>query len=606
VSLQDKDIPTDTAIVSGQDFLVDSTLKVPQLDFKNADIRDVFNALAKAYNLNLWLDESVQGKVTLHLVNTSLNRVLEFILQQNNLVYEKSDNIIKISKAPAPPPEPLKIAIIDSFLSVDLKDADLSEVVRILVQQGRENIVVESGIAGRVSGTLKDIEFEKGLKALMMSNGFLVRKIEGVWHIDRLPTEQQVPRYKGVYSVAYKDKRLSIDVANANLSDLIREIANLCNLNIFTYGALEGQVSAKCVNLTVDEALSYLLKTSNYTFRKQDQVYFVGNKDLEGMLVAELIQPQHLVAEGLLDALPQNLTTKATLKVIKEQNGIMVQGPYNVVQGIKEFIDEMDLPPAQILIEALVVDYSKTAFYDYGIVANSFGLSDSLNRLEHYYPNIQLFSSGKNINEKWFPRLGIKNVGKLPDNFFIQLKAMEQAGKANVRSRPQLATLNGQKAKIDIGTTQYYLLKTETIYASGQPTVSTQVSEKFQTIEAAMSLTITPNVTPQGDIIVEIHPEFNTPQGAFDPKVPPTINHRILDSKVRLRDGETIVLGGLIQTIEDETVHKFPLLGDIPLLKYLFSNRSKTKTEAELVIYLTPYVYYGSEGAVDISKYKEK
>lgn len=317
-------------------FLADPKKIVPQLDFRNADIRDVFNALSKTYDINFWLDESVQGKVTLHLINTPLYQVLDFVIKQNNLIYEKTDGIIKISKAPPPlppPPEPLKITVKDTLLSVDLQDADLTEVVRILVQTGKENIVVESGVTGTIRGNLKDIEFEKGLKALMMSNGYMVRKIEGVYHIDRLPTEQQVPRYKGVYSITYKDNLLSIDVANANLNDLIREIANLCNLNIFTYGPLEGQVSAKCLNLTVDEALSYLLKTSNYTFLKQNEVYFVGNKDLEGMLVSELIRPQHLVAEGILDILPQNLTTKATLKVIKEQNGIMVMGPYNVVQG---------------------------------------------------------------------------------------------------------------------------------------------------------------------------------------------------------------------------------------------------------------------------------
>jgi len=81
------------------------TTQVRQLSFRNADLRDIFDALAKTYNLNLWLDEKVQGKTTLHLVNVSLNSVFELLAEQNQLVYQKSDNIIKVYKAPPAPPK---------------------------------------------------------------------------------------------------------------------------------------------------------------------------------------------------------------------------------------------------------------------------------------------------------------------------------------------------------------------------------------------------------------------------------------------------------------------------------------------------------------------
>jgi type IV pilus assembly protein PilQ len=597
----------DTSIIAENvsSFPIDSNAIVPQLDFRNADLRDIFDALAKTYNLNIWIDDKVQGKTTLHLVNVSLNSVFEFLAEQNQLIYEKSGNIIKVYKAPLPPPEPLKISYSLGFLSVDLKDADLEEVVRTLVKQSKENIVIESGVTGRINGTLEAIEFEKGLKALMISNGFVVRKIEGVYHIDRLPTEQQAPTFRGAYSVSYKDDKLNIDVSNAQISNLVRQIAEMAKLDIFVYVDLQGQISAKCEGLTVDQSLAYLLKTTDYTFRKDKGIYLFGKKDQEGMLVTELLELQHLSADTVATLLPQELASKATVKFIKEQNGLMLIGPYNVVEGIKDFVREIDFPPAQILIEALVVDFTKTSSYDYGIFANNFGLRDTTNIREYYYPDIQIYTHGKEIQDKWLPRLGIKGVGKIPENFWVQLHALARQGKANIRSRPQIATLNGHKATFNVGTTQYYLLKTETVYASGQPTVSTQVSERFQTIEASMSLTVVPRVTAAGDIIVEIHPEFNTPSGQFDPNIPPTINHRILDATVRLHDGETIVLGGLIQTIEEESIQKFPILGDIPLIKYLFRNKTKSKTDAELVIYLTPYVYYGSEGAVDVSKYKK-
>ena len=172
---------------------------------------------------------------------------------------------------------------------------------------------------------------------------------------------------------------------------------------------------------------------------------------------------------------------------------------------------------------------------------------------------------------------------------------MEKVGKAIIRSQPQIATLNGHPASIKIGTTQYYILETERPMVGGNQ-VFNQVSQRFEKITAEVSLEIVPWVSASGEITTEIHPEFSTPLGTLDSNIPPTINHRILDSTVRLRDGETIVLGGLIQTMESETRDKFPILGDIPILGRLFQNKSHNNSKSELMIYITPHLYYPDKG----------
>ncbi|MCH9032238.1 MAG: hypothetical protein IIB00_08275, partial [candidate division Zixibacteria bacterium] len=86
----------------------------------------------------------------------------------------------------------------------------------------------------------------------------------------------------------------------------------------------------------------------------------------------------------------------------------------------------------------------------------------------------------------------------------------------------------------------------------------------------------------------------------FDPDIPPTIDRRVLESMVKVGDGETIVLGGLVSTTETESVKKFPFLGDIPIIGRLFQNKTKTSNKSELMIYITPHVYYGSEGSINI------
>jgi type IV pilus assembly protein PilQ len=183
---------------------------------------------------------------------------------------------------------------------------------------------------------------------------------------------------------------------------------------------------------------------------------------------------------------------------------------------------------------------------------------------------------------------------------------MQTEGKANIRSHPKIASLNGHSASIKIGTTQYYLLKSTTIYPSQQTSISTETSERFEKVEADMSLEVTPYVNTTGELIVDVKPEFNTPAQAFNPEIPPTINRRVLNSTVRLKDGETIVLGGLVQTNKTATVDKLPILGSIPIIGRLFQNRFSVDQNSELMIYITPHVYYGSEGSIDLESVLKK
>ena len=122
--------------------------------------------------------------------------------------------------------------------------------------------------------------------------------------------------------------------------------------------------------------------------------------------------------------------------------------------------------------------------------------------------------------------------------------------------------------------------------------------ETIQKIEANISFEITPWVGPNGELTLEIKPDFQTPVGQFSPdkNFIPAINTRTLTSTVRLKDGETIILGGLIQDSEIKTEDKFPFLGDIPILgDLLFTNTDRKKTRGELLIYLTPKIFYGDD-----------
>ena len=146
---------------------------------------------------------------------------------------------------------------------------------------------------------------------------------------------------------------------------------------------------------------------------------------------------------------------------------------------------------------------------------------------------------------------GVANIGKLPDNFYAQFNAMEQKGVANVKSRLVIATLSGNPASLSIGTTQYNLLTTTTTFPSAASN-SIASSQAFSQIDADVKVEITPFVGADGQITVEIKPDFKTPVGTFSSATPPTINRRSMSSTIIVREGETIVLGGMIQDQETE------------------------------------------------------
>ena len=589
--------------------VIDPTLRVPLVDFKGVTVADALSALLRPNNINVWVSPEVTGTITVYLSEAAVIDAVSLIIKENKLRYEIDQGILKVY----PPTEsdrfPLEVSFDNGLLSLDFNNVPLTLGVAKLIDATGKNIIIQQGTTGSLNGKLKNMPFEKGVSALFSSNGFAAELREGITYVSRPPAEGPGAARSHYYEIKCDSGLVTLDVRNADLQRLVEDVAAKCGVQLALYGSLSGAVSISCVGLELEDVFNLALRGSEYTFKRDGDIFQFGSAKIEQLRTNRLVKLNHLVADDVLGIIPAAMSAKVAIHVVKEQNALMVTGPFDAVAELADFVESVDFAPAQILIEALVVDFSTNYLNQFSIVANNTGQTATGATDEKYYPDIQLYSAGKQADKGFqeiASHLGITKIGHLSDNFYVQLKALSQEGKANIRSRPVIASLNGHEASINIGTTQYYLLKTETVFNSTTPSYTSQISQRFETIKADVSLKVTPWVTGTGEIIVDIQPEFNTPRGQLDPNIPPTINHRLLNSTVRLRQGETIVLGGLIQSNEDVQISKLPILGDIPILGRLFQNRYKTSAETELMIFLTPTVYYGSEGAVDISKYQKK
>ncbi len=585
--------------------LVDNTIphgatkNIELLDFRDTDIRDVVRAIASKYALNVFVEDGIDNRITVHLVDIPVYNALKFIAKEYDLLLERDGNIFKFTRpfVPEPELEPLTIFYENGLLTLDLKDENLPRVVEEISKNTGHNVMLNRGVQGDLTGFMQRVPFAQALQILMSTNGFSVREKNGVYLIDNVYQQQDEKSSLTngrSFWVGIKDSLVTLDVTRANIRDVLREVFLQIGFDLVVYDEVKGEITARCSQISLDNALSYLLRGTEYSYRSENGVYLIGGKSLQGINSARLIRLNHLQVDKVAELLPQNITKQAALKVIKEHNGIVITGPQELINEAENFIREIDRPVPQVLIEALVVDFNRQHVGEFGIKAGIGAAVDSSTSIVNsLFPVVDVSVSGAQINNMLddFQPFGLSRIAKLPDNFYLQIKAMENEGKANVRSRPQIATLNGHKASISIGTTQYFILTNQTPIPSAND-VLVQQSQRFETIKAELKLEVTPWVTATGEIITEIHPEFSTPKNGLNSDVPPTIDHRVLDSTVKLKDGETIVLGGLIQEFDTESITKFPVLGHIPLLGKLFQNRSHNKSNSELIIYLTPHVYY--------------
>lgn len=569
------------------------------LDFKNTDIKDILRGLAKKYDLNLFVDNNINRRVTLRLSNIPVISALKFITDEYGLELIQQGNIYKVLKSepPQPPPQPLMVDFKEGLLSLDLQAVDIHKAVKIISEKSGKNIIIGQDVSGTITGYLEKADFQNGLETLLESNGFLLRKRGQIFIVRQENVPKANKRTTGKdFWVQVDDSLIALEAINADLNRTINQAAQEMDMDIFTYGSVEGKVNARCKGRTFDELLNFLLKGTNYTYRKENDIYFIGDKKVSGLSSSRLIKLNNIKVDGIIEIIPASLKGKATLKIIKELNAIIVMGSRDVINEIEEYVGKIDHPIPQILIKAIVVDFNMQDDHEFGIKAWNTVDTDTNNYNDTFFPGVDVTLSSNVLNESlsfYAPKMGLKKIGKLPSGFMLQLKALESEGRANIRSVPQIATLNGHSASIEIGTTQYYQLKSERPIVGGNQ-VFNQVTQRFHTIEAKISLQITPWVSASGEITTEIKPEFSVPR-QFDPEIPPTIDFRKMESTVRLKDGETIVLGGLIKTEDSKNLSKVPILGDIPGVGRLFQDRKRTKRKSKLMIYITPHLTYKDE-----------
>ncbi|MDQ3814123.1 MAG: hypothetical protein M3347_09250, partial [Armatimonadota bacterium] len=251
------------------------------------------------------------------------------------------------------------------------------------------------------------------------------------------------------------------------------------------------------------------------------------------------------------------------VKVNPEQNAVVVTAPSQMLAKIGADLQKMDIPSPQILIEAIAVELTDTKDLDLGLIMT--------NQQRTTFSSVDTNTGVINYN----------TIGKLPRNFELNLRALELTGKARVRARPQMAVVNGRSADIFIGAQRFILTQFNSFG---------QTQTRIQPVDVGVKLRITPLTGGNGEITTRIAPEVSNITELDLQTQLPVLSSRRAETTVRVKDGETIAIGGLTLNQEQSSRRKIPLLGDIPILGNLARSKKKNTVQTELVVFITPHI----------------
>ena len=462
------------------------------------------------------------------------------------------------------------------------------------------NFLLSPGTTGRISGSLKSLDLQTALKNILGNNGYYLSLKDSIYYIAKSAyfssNETTNDQSSSPYWVSAQGDRITMDVNKVNLDRIVNDISSQLGLQFIKLAQPDASVTLKCTDVPVNKLMEYMFKGTEYSFKKDDGIYIIGKKDNKALENTKLVKLNYLRADKIQESIPKNLQQTVIANISIEHNALILTGQQEEINKLASYINEIDQPVPQVFIEAIVVDYNLDNTFQMGLTAGK-GDSITLARPDKFYPGINEILSGIGKVNVFGNEIDMSKLAKLPDDFYVNLRMLEENGIVNIKSRPILSTLNGHTASLKIGTQQNYVFKEIVPLTSVTGTAYIE-KETIQKIEANISFEITPWVGSNGELTLEIKPDFQTPVGKFTPdkNFIPAINTRTLTSTVRLKDGETIILGGLIQDSEIKTEDKFPILGDIPILgDLLFTNTNKQKTRGELLIYLTPKIFYGDD-----------
>jgi type IV pilus assembly protein PilQ len=581
---------------------------------------DFITSIAQEHQLNVSVDADLNQTVAYNLFDVSVKDVFIFLTQRHDLDVSISNNIINFRKRKEVKVEVKKVPkVIDvsyndknDFLSVKLENDSLPNVIQAIIDKSGKNVVLSPDIkAQKVSSYILNRPFDQVLDMMAKSNNLVLTKDENDFYFlekNNQPQSNQTvdknsPKGKqpkppanspGYYELDLNDAGfLTVKANAADAAELIAEAAEKLKINYFLYNKPENEKTSLSVeSITFDELLEHIFKGKKYTYKKHSDFYLIGEQVTEGLRATEIIQLENRSVEYVLTSLPRVFTEKLEIKEFVELNGLVVSGAKNIIDELRIYMKQIDKVVPLVQIEVIIVQYNKSYNIQTGIKS---GL-DKTNKPQTQgvlFPTTDVSMNSNSVNSliDAFNGLGFIKLGKVTEAFYLNLQLLEDNSIIKIESTPKIATISGHEAKLAIGETSYYFEQTNQLINSGLNNNVLQ-SGSWKSTDANLSVSIKPFVSTDENVTLNIVVEKSSFLGRVGATAPPGKATQKFESLVRVKNNEMILLGGLDELERENSGSGVPLISRIPILKWIFSSRSKSKSTSKLHIFIKPFVVY--------------
>jgi type IV pilus assembly protein PilQ len=600
---------------------------VPGLDQKvqlmvtGISIVDYLNALAKSNKLSISIDPKLNFTVYDTFNGVTATNILVLLAQKYNLDISTVGSIIYITpfQDPAqfikPPVKEVNASYNapDNTLSLTLTNDSLPAVARKITGLSGKNIIVPSGLQNKlVSAFIQNAPFETALEKLAYGNELKMIKTSDNFFLFQPLEENEELYVNGDKNTAIRktfktaapgghssaglltrmvngQNLISADATNTPIADLVKQASQELNKNYSLYSELKGSITIHVNDVSYDDFLSLLLKGTEYTFHVDNDVYLIGDSKLEGLRTFKAIQLQYRSIDTVVAMIPSEWKKNVEIKEFKEQNTLLLSGSGANIAEMTAFIKQLDVLVPSVMIEVTMIDINKSRTVSTGIAA---GVSDSVKTGGSILPGMNFTFSTSSVNNllNGVGKVVGVNLGHVVPNFYVSLNALESLGDVDVRSVPKLTALNGHTATISIGSSLYYKNSTQSFIPTNASSSSTVLTNAYIESDANMKISIKPVISGDDQITLGIKIDISDFTSIPTDGSPPPKSTSSYETSMRINNEDMILLGGIERTEKDDSVSGFPILSRIPILKYIFSNKSKSLKKVVTVVFIRPVI----------------
>jgi len=460
-------------------------------------------------------------------------------------------------------------------ISLDIKGMDIVDILKILSNRAGLNLVIGKNVTGKVTLFLKDVDIWDAFEIILVANDLAYERKGDIVNVIAQRD------YELKYGDRYKDKKevKIMQLKFAKVAEVAKSLAQIKS-NIGKVVADDG--SNTIVLIDTPDKIKEMSKFIESTDLVTETRVFSLNYGLADKISAKL---KETITKGV-----------GAINVDERTNKIVITDYPEKLDEIAEIITAFDEKTPQVLIDAQIIEIKPSDKFEMGVDWDYW--------IRQYFE----VKTSLPINTANAFIVGTRNVEpSQPGKYKAIIDILRTIGETNVLSSPRIMALNNQEAKIHVGSKEAYITATTTQGGSG----NTVTSQTVNFVDTGIMLNVTPTINRDGFVTMKIRPEISdaTPRELLSggqKTTVPIVSSSDAETTVMVKDGVTIIIGGLRKDKQERTEKRIPILGDLPGIGYLFRSTSNNLTKSDLVILLTPHIMTGETSYTNFSQLKPK